>query len=328
MAKARKKIPKPPGRPPKKKRTPIPADPASESPTPPRASKLKIVLAPARPRPKPQQVVVVDDAEPPEHVADDANHDSSNKNLDAEKLAVVDALLSFKKQSSAQHVPDCAQATDQVTIAAKKRDIPISEPYFKNWEADLEEDAVLDDEVARMVGNAAPSKTSAAKRKRTKVIKVESSSENDSSESESDSDDGVADNVEYQFSIPVDECTVKRKFRSDISWKDFRYEVAEAMGISVKDLKLAYRFSTTPQRERPEMLSSEDQIRDMFAAAVQATNIMQQKKKKTKTAEFKIILVDRRSKEAKQSKLKANKHGKSKVRISLSHRQENNAVRI
>ena len=73
---------------------------------------------------------------------------------------------------------DSAQTTNQVTVAAKKRNIPISEPYFKNWKADLEEDAVLDDKVAQMVGNIAPSKMSTAKQKCIKVIKIESSSGN------------------------------------------------------------------------------------------------------------------------------------------------------
>ena len=150
----------------------------------------------------------------------------------------------------------------------------------------------------------------------------------DLSESESDSDDGVVDNVKYQFSIPVDECTVKHKFQSDISWKDFCYQVAEAMSISIKDLKLVYCLSMTSQCECPEMLLSEDQIHNMFAAAVHAINIMQQKNNKRKTAEFKIILVDQRSEEAKQSKSKANKNGKSKVRTSLLHRLKNNAIHI
>ena len=93
--------------------------------------------------------------------------------------------------------------------------------------------------------------------------------------------DESAEPVEtYLFLIPVEDCRINRPFHSDVTWRDFRYGVAEAMNIPVKELKLAYRFTTTPQREAPQVLSCKDQIRQMFTEASSAKLQFDNSKKK------------------------------------------------
>ena len=64
------------------------------------------------------------------------------------------------------------------------------------------------------------------------------------------------------------------------------------MGIHVKSLNLAYRFSTSPQKELPQMLSSPLHLAHLFNNACKILDEIATGKSKSKK-EFTVILVDR-----------------------------------
>ena len=63
------------------------------------------------------------------------------------------------------------------------------------------------------------------------------------------------------------------------------------MGICAKSLNLAYRFSTSPQRELPQMLNTLLHLAHLFNNAHKIVNERAMRKSKS-TKEFRVILVD------------------------------------
>jgi hypothetical protein len=63
------------------------------------------------------------------------------------------------------------------------------------------------------------------------------------------------------------------------------------MGIHMKSLKLAYRFSTSPQKELPQMLSTPLHLAHLFNNARKILDERATGKSKLKK-EFRVILVD------------------------------------
>jgi hypothetical protein len=64
------------------------------------------------------------------------------------------------------------------------------------------------------------------------------------------------------------------------------------MGIRAKSLNLAYRFSTSPQKELPQMLSTPLHLARLFNNACKILDERAMGKSKSKK-EFTVILVDR-----------------------------------
>lgn len=64
------------------------------------------------------------------------------------------------------------------------------------------------------------------------------------------------------------------------------------MGIRAKSLNLAYRFSTSPQRELPQMLGTPLHLARLFNHARKILDERAMGKSKS-TKEFRVILVDR-----------------------------------
>jgi hypothetical protein len=67
--------------------------------------------------------------------------------------------------------------------------------------------------------------------------------------------------------IPIDGAGHSTTYSSNVTWTDFSYQVADEMGIRTKDLSLAYKFSTAPQKELPCMLSTATHLARLFTEA-------------------------------------------------------------
>ncbi|KAG1737136.1 uncharacterized protein EDB91DRAFT_1249784 [Suillus paluster] len=117
------------------------------------------------------------------------------------------------------------------------------------------------------------------------------SNSTESSDEEDEEDKDSAFNLE--FMVPIDGATDSTTYSSNITWTDFHYQVADEMGIHMKDLNLAYQFSTMLQKELPCMLQTPVHLARLFMAAQKELNEQAKSKSKAKQKEFKVVLIDR-----------------------------------
>jgi len=141
--------------------------------------------------------------------------------------------------------------------------------------------------------------------------------EDNEDESGSDSsDEEDEDLLVLDFLIPVDGAADSHTIDSNTSYYDFTVKVSDEMGVRRKDLNLAYKFTTSTQKELPQVLSSEEHLDRLFERAREELERHLKSKAKNKKP-FKVILVDRDGgvKKKGKGKLAESKKASSKVYI-------------
>lgn len=108
--------------------------------------------------------------------------------------------------------------------------------------------------------------------------------------------------VDIEFSVPVgggysDRITLP----AYISWTDFRYRIAEKMGIAASKLSIAYRFTSTPVKQSSSILSEEAHFRHLVESATASLRAAQTSKSQ-KAKQFHVIIVDRNEATGKAAK--------------------------
>ena len=92
---------------------------------------------------------------------------------------------------------------------------------------------------------------------------------------------------------------------SSISWVRFQEEMCTAMTLQVKELKLGYKFSTHPQHETPQILTTPAafiKMKEDAAAQIQEQENTTGKGKKRKLKDnFQVVLVDSGKKDCEKA---------------------------
>lgn len=97
--------------------------------------------------------------------------------------------------------------------------------------------------------------------------------------------------ISLEFLIPIDGAADSQRFESDVDWDTFCYKIAGEMGVKKDLLCLAYRFSTSPAKEMPKLLTKPIHLSNLWNDARKELEIMASKKSKSK--EMKVHLQDR-----------------------------------
>ncbi|KAH7880330.1 uncharacterized protein C8R40DRAFT_1165285 [Lentinula edodes] len=119
----------------------------------------------------------------------------------------------------------------------------------------------------------------------------------------------VVEKQTFIFSVPVDDAN--EEFTTPISWADFEYAVANTLGIAPRQVRVAYRFSTTPQSDCLfNHVRNEAQLRELIKDAKVAQKAYAKSRVKTKK---KFIVVLKRTGEQSEKPGK-DKDGKGKVK--------------
>ncbi|KAF8805516.1 hypothetical protein BYT27DRAFT_7212992 [Phlegmacium glaucopus] len=116
----------------------------------------------------------------------------------------------------------------------------------------------------------------------------------------------VSDLVPFKlnFAIPLNGADEIVSLLSNISWKDFRSQLADTLGIAPKSVAVAYRFSTSPTSARYVHLKSTEHLTELFQTAKKTLKTSRSQKP------FYVTIKDLRDepgKKGKQSKGRKNK---------------------
>jgi len=96
------------------------------------------------------------------------------------------------------------------------------------------------------------------------------------------------------FLIPIDGAADSHQIDSSTSYHDFTVKVSDEMGVRRKDLNLAYKFTTSTQKELPQILNNEEHLDRLFERARDELERHRKSKAKNKKP-FKVTLVDQDS---------------------------------
>ena len=134
------------------------------------------------------------------------------------------------------------------------------------------------------------------------------------------SDPTDLDSFELEFMIPIDGALDSVTFESDITWTEFCYRVADEMGVKKDTLRLAYKFSTLPQKQPPQILSRAGHLEALFNVAKKELETRTKSKAKAKSLKpFKVLLFDQNAgKRSGSSRSEKKRSGKGKVKWLVS----------
>ena len=96
------------------------------------------------------------------------------------------------------------------------------------------------------------------------------------------------------FLIPIDGAADSHQIDSSTSYHDFTVKVSDEMGVRRKDLNLAYKFTTSTQKELPQILNNEEHLDRLFERGRDELERHRKSKAKNKNP-FKVTLIDRDS---------------------------------
>jgi hypothetical protein len=85
----------------------------------------------------------------------------------------------------------------------------------------------------------------------------------------------------------ADSCTME----SNITWAEFTSWVADKMNVWRKELNLAYKFSSQPQKALPCILNNTEHLKTLFSQAAKDMATHQKSKAKSKKL-FQVLLID------------------------------------
>jgi len=93
------------------------------------------------------------------------------------------------------------------------------------------------------------------------------------------------------FLIPIDGAADSHQIDSNTSYHDFTVKVSDEMGVRRKDLNLAYKFTTSTQKEFPQVLNNKEHLDRLFERAQDELERHRKSKAKNKKP-FKVTLID------------------------------------
>ena len=106
-----------------------------------------------------------------------------------------------------------------------------------------------------------------------------------------------------EFLVPIHNALESMTFSSNITWREFCYQIAMTKDVKREDLKLAYKFSTAKVKDLGRHLNTQAHLSSLFDAALEIMQVPSKTKGKTKKQELHVVLIDLSPKE-KNSKTK------------------------
>ncbi|KAJ3811439.1 hypothetical protein F5876DRAFT_75798 [Lentinula aff. lateritia] len=101
----------------------------------------------------------------------------------------------------------------------------------------------------------------------------------------------VVEKQTFIFSVPVDDANEEFHLTSPISWADFEYAIANTLGIAPRQVRVAYRFSTTPQNAevaQKAYAKSRVKTKKKFVVVLKCTGEQSEKPGKDKDGKGKV----------------------------------------
>jgi hypothetical protein len=129
---------------------------------------------------------------------------------------------------------------------------------------------------------------------------------------------GVDDIVDITFAFPLDGAMDTFVVKSDTTWTDLRFKLADQMVKPASKLNLGYKFSTDARNLAPNRLANGVNLVDLIEGARDGLIAYAEAKAKPKGKKpkpFRVEIVDLDAGKDKDKARKANKEGKHKKKV-------------